>query len=123
MTQANGNRNSHSATLELEGPKLLFIKKTEIPEGVARGRVSFLSKMPFWLETLFVLSKGLSPAEAIEIDLQPVITPDGKEVSATTLLSAIRHQFQKLGLSEQYSLILRGANRLFITDHSTAAHA
>ena len=118
------NRNNGAtSTLELEGPKLLFIKKTEIPAGVSRGRVSFLSRMPFWVETLFVLSKGLSPSEAIEIDLQPVITPEGKEVSATTLLSAIRHQFQKLGLSEQYSLILRGANRLFITDHETAVHA
>ncbi len=74
----------------------MFIKKSEIPEGVSRGRVSFLNKMPFWVETLFVLSKGLSPAEAIEIDLQPVTTPECNEVSATTLLSAIRHQFQKL---------------------------
>jgi hypothetical protein len=120
----NGNRNSASAVLEHEGPRMLFIKKSQIPIGVSRGRVSFLSEMPFWSELLDILKNGLSPAEAIEIDLTATRTAEGKEISSMSLLSAIRHQFQKTELSKKYSLILRGDNtRLFITDHATAAHA
>jgi hypothetical protein len=121
MTQANGN--SKTAILAAEGPKMLFIKKSEIPEGTKRGRVSFLNQLPFWNELTSILHHGLSPAEAIEIDLAPVKTPEGKEIPPKTLLSAIRHQFVKSGLSKQYSLILREANRLFITDNDTAAMA
>jgi hypothetical protein len=110
-------------TIEAEGPKMLFIKKSQIPEGTKRGRVSFLNQLPFWSELTEILHKGLSPSEAIEIDLAPLKTVEGKEIPPKTLLSAIRHQFVKSGLSKQYSLILREANRLFITDHETAATA
>ena len=106
-----------------QGPKLLFIKKSEIPEGISRGRVSLLSRLPFWNELVDVLARGLAPSEAVEIELSPVKTAEGKLVSPTTLLSAIRHQFQKSGLTKKYSLVLRGANRLFIVDHATASHA
>lgn len=114
----------NSAVLELEGPKMLFVKKSEIPQGSKRGRTSFLNRMPFWTELVFILAKGLSPSEAIEIDLTPTVTQDGEPIPSNKLLSAIRHQFQKVGLSERYSLILRDENRrLFITDHDTAAVA
>ena len=116
--------NRNSAVLETPESKLLFIKKTEIPEGTKRGRVSFLSNMPFWSELVYILAKGLSPSEAIEVDIAPTMTPDGQKIPTSKLVSAIRHQFQKIGLSERYSLILRDENRrLFITDHDTAAAA
>lgn len=114
----------NTAVLEAPESKLLFIKKTEIPEGTKRGRTSFLNQMPFWAELVFILAKGLSPSEAIEVDIAPTMTSDGEKIPTSKLISAIRHQFQKVGLSQHYSLILRDENRrLFITDHDTAAAA
>ena len=106
------------------GPQVTFIKKSEIPESTPRGRIGFLAMLPFWVELQQVLKAGLAPSEAIEVSLIPIETRTGKKISSASLLSAIRHQFQKLGLSDQYSLLVRNNNtRLFITDHVAAALA
>jgi hypothetical protein len=117
MTPGNGN-----GTFAHVEPQVMLVKKSEIPECAPRGRISFLTKFPFWSDVLEVLENGLAPAQAVEIALVPITTETGKKISPVTLLSAIQHQFQKMGLSKRYSLLIRNnRSRLFITDNATAA--
>jgi hypothetical protein len=112
------------ATSKNTGPRVSFVKKAEIPQEGIRGRRGFLDTMPFWKQIVEGLQKGLTPAEAIEVELNPVTTVEGKRITPEKLLAATRHQFRKAGFSKRYSMLVRGdKSRLFIVDHATAAIA
>jgi hypothetical protein len=95
---------------------------TEVPHASPRGRVGFIESSPFWTELKARLTAGLSPMEAVEIELNPIAKPEGGIISSDQELAALRHEFQKSGLSKQFSLIVRGesCHRLFVVSHESA---
>lgn len=106
------------------GPIVRKVSRNEIPIGKARGREAFILALPFWNQLVAQLDKGLTPSEAIEIDLKPVADASGKSVDPENLVTRIRHQFRKNGYSDRFSLLApKGSNRLFVVDHKQTAAA
>lgn len=113
---------THQSRLTTVGPEMKIIARDAMPSMARRGREAFIISLPFWTDLVDTLSRGLTPAQAIEIDLKPVKDSAGKHITEEQLEQKIRYQFHKTGLSEKFSILSpKGSKQLFIVDHETAA--
>lgn len=103
-------------------PSIAVISRSQVPRTHLRGRVAFVSQLPFWLELTERLRQGLGRGEALDITLAPTKKPDGEIVQPDQLISQIRHQFHKRGFSKKYSLASDlESKHLYVVDHETSA--
>jgi hypothetical protein len=112
------NRKKHKHTEEV----IRTVNVSEIPLGRTRGRQAFIVALPFWNDLIDELKKGLGPKEAKEINLSLVAKQAGITMDPARVVTCIRYQFTKQGLSEKYSLRFpKKGNSVYVMDHQSAA--
>lgn len=120
-------RNEQPTEIKPISSLMRIIKVNEIPTTGRHGKASMIVSLPFWIELLGQLERGLTRMEAIDLNLADTVAQlarNGVKTDEKKLYTGIRYQLDKQGHTKRYSILARDhKRRLIIVDNESGGIA